>query len=287
MSCVRKTLSLSKINLSYLEWDSGINNSSDTNILLLHGLADQGLVWKQLGEKLSDRYHIIAPDMRGHGESSKPNHGYTFTEVIEDLEALMEHLNWSKAHILGHSWTGKMAAIWAKQNPERFNSLILVDPIFIMKLPGLFKLTLPILYRQLDCLKLIGLFTSFEQAEDLAKQLAQFSGWSDLQQELFISGMEQKTDGSWGSKFGIAARNEIFEQVMEVPGLTENIDIPTLLIQPEKGVNRMDWQLKPYKQYLTQLEIQRVAGNHWSFLVEAEGFNQTVERFLNSRIVAN
>jgi hypothetical protein len=49
----------------------------------------------------------------------------------------------------------------------------------------------------------------------------------------------------------------------------------------------MDWQLKPYKQYLTQLEIQRVAGNHWSFLVEVEGFNQTVERFLNSRIVAN
>ncbi|VXD21334.1 alpha/beta fold hydrolase [Planktothrix paucivesiculata] len=287
MSCVRKTLSLSKINLSYLEWDSNIKSSSNTNILLLHGLADQALVWKQLGEKLSDRYHIIAPDMRGHGESSKPDHGYTFTEVIEDLEALMEHLNWSKANILGHSWTGKLAAIWAKQNPKRFNSLILVDPIFIMKLPGLFKLTLPILYRQLDCLKLIGPFASFEQAEDQAKQLAQFSGWSDLQQELFISGMEQKPDGSWGSKFEIPARNEIFEQVMEVPGLTENIDIPTLLIQPEKGVNRMEWQLKPYKQYLTQLEIQRVAGNHWSFLVEAESFNQTVERFLNSQVMVN
>lgn len=285
MSCVRKTLSLSKIDLSYLEWNYGINNSSDTNILLLHGLADQALVWKQLGEKLSDRYHIIAPDMRGHGESSKPDHGYTFTEVIEDLEALMEHLNWSKAHILGHSWTGKLAAIWAKQNPKRFNSLILVDPIFIMKLPGLFKLTLPILYRQLDCLKLIGPFASFEQAEDQAKQLAQFSGWSDLQQELFQAGMEEKSDGSWGSKFEIPARNEIFEQVMEVPGLTENIDIPTLLIQPEKGVNRMEWQLKPYKQYLTQLEIQRVAGNHWSFLVEAEHFNQTVERFLTTQIV--
>ncbi|MGL4502929.1 MAG: alpha/beta fold hydrolase, partial [Planktothrix sp.] len=168
---------------------------------------------------------------------------------------------------------------------EKFNSLILVDPIFIMKLPGLFKLTLPILYRQLDCLKLIGPFASFEQAEDQAKQLAQFSGWSDLQCELFQAGIEQKNNGSWGSKFGIAARNQIFEQVMEVPGLTENINIPTLLIQPEKGVNRMEWQLKPYKQYLTQLEIQRVAGNHWSFLVEAEHFNQTVERFLNTQIV--
>ncbi|MBD2483755.1 alpha/beta fold hydrolase [Planktothrix sp. FACHB-1365] len=285
MSYIRKTLSLSTANLSYLEWNSAVNCSSDTNLLLLHGLADQALVWKKLGEKLSDRYHIIAPDMRGHGESSKPDKGYTFTEVIEDLEALMDHLNWSKAHILGHSWTGKMAAIWAKQNPERFNSMILVDPIFIMKLPGLFKLTLPLLYRQLDCLKLIGPFVSFEQAENQAKQLAQFAGWSDLQQELFEAGMEQKRDGTWGSKFGIPARNEIFEQVMEVPGLTENIKIPTLLIQPEKGVNRMDWQLKPYQQYLTQLKIERVAGNHWSFLVEPDCFNQTVEAFLKAQMM--
>ncbi|MBE9142052.1 alpha/beta fold hydrolase [Planktothrix mougeotii] len=285
MSFIRKTLSLSTANLSYLEWNSAVNGSSDTNLLLLHGLADQALVWKKLGEKLSDRYHIIAPDMRGHGESSKPEKGYTFTEVIEDLEALMEHLNWSKAHILGHSWTGKMAAIWAKQNPERFNSMILVDPIFIMKLPGLFKLTLPLLYRQLDCLKLIGPFASFEQTENQAKQLAQFAGWSDLQQELFEAGIEEKPDGSWGSKFGIPARNEIFEQVMEVPGLTENINIPTLLIQPEKGVNRMDWQLKPYQQYLTQLKIERVAGNHWSFLVEPDCFNQTVEAFLKDQMM--
>ncbi|MFM6356395.1 MAG: alpha/beta fold hydrolase [Planktothrix sp.] len=285
MNFVRKTLSLSQINLSYLEWNSGVNHSSDTNLLLLHGLADQALVWKKLGDQLSDRYHIIAPDMRGHGESSKPNQGYTFTEVIADLEALMDHLNWSKAHILGHSWTGKMAAIWAKQNPQRFNSMILVDPIFIMKLPRLFKLTLPLLYRQLDCLKLIKSFASFEEAENQAKQLAQFSGWSDLQQELFQATIEQKPDGTWGSKFGIPARNEIFEQVMEVPGLTEKIDLPTLFIQPEKGVNRMNWQLQPYQQYLTQLKIERVAGNHWSFLVEPDSFNQTVETFLNSQIM--
>ncbi|CAD5973109.1 Soluble epoxide hydrolase [Planktothrix tepida] len=285
MSYIRKTLSLSRANLSYLEWNPGVRGSSDTNLLLLHGLADQALVWKKLGEKLSDHHHIIAPDMRGHGESSKPEQGYTFTEVIEDLEALMDQLNWSKAHILGHSWTGKMAAIWARQNPDRFNSMILVDPIFIMKLPGLFKLTLPLLYRQLDCLKLIGPFASFEQAENQAKQLAQFVGWSDLQQELFEAGMEQKPDGTWGSKFGIPARNEIFEQVMEVPGLTENINIPTLLIQPEKGVNRMDWQLKPYQQYLTQLKIERVAGNHWSFLVEPDCFNQTVEAFLKDQMM--
>ncbi len=287
MSCVRKTLSLSKVNLSYLEWNSAVKGSDDTHLLLLHGLTDQALVWKKLGDQLSDRYHIIAPDMRGHGESSKPDHGYTFTEVIEDLEALMEHLNWSKAHILGHSWTGKVAAIWAKQNPQRFNSMILVDPIFIMNFPSLFKFLLPLLYRQLDCLKLMQPFVSLEQAENQAKQLAPFSGWSDLQQELFQAGMEQKPDGSWGSKFRIPTRNEIFEQVLEVPGLTQAIDIPTLLIQPEKGVNRQDWQLQPYKKYLTHLEIQRIPGNHWSFLVEPDSFNQTVQAFLNAQIQVN
>ena len=110
----RKILGLEKIKISYLEW----NSSTPENFLLLHGLADQALVWQNFGEKLSDRYHIVAPDMRGHGESSKPTQGYTFSELIADLEGLMDHLNWSNAHILGHSWTGKLAAIWVKQNPQ-------------------------------------------------------------------------------------------------------------------------------------------------------------------------
>lgn len=282
MTGTRNRLSLDEITISYLEWNSSVNASSSQNLLLLHGLADQALVWQSLGEQLSDRYHIVAPDMRGHGESSKPDKGYKFSELIADLEALMEHLHWSNAHILGHSWTGKLAAIWAKQNPKRFKSLILVDPIFIMKLPRFFKFTLPILYRRLDCLKLMGPFVSFEEAEQQARQLAQFKDWNPLQQQLFQASMEEKSDKTWGSKLGIPARNQIFEEVMEVPGLTQLIDIPSLFIQPEQGVNRMNWQLKPYQNYLTNLKIERVPGNHWAFLVKPEPFNQAVVQFLES-----
>jgi Lysophospholipase len=63
-------------------------------LLLLHGLADSAFVWTTLGNYLSNRYHIVAPDMRGHGESSKPETGYTFESAIADLEALMAHLNY-------------------------------------------------------------------------------------------------------------------------------------------------------------------------------------------------
>ncbi|MEQ9481845.1 alpha/beta fold hydrolase [Coleofasciculus sp. F4-SAH-05] len=275
MTPTRNTVSLPEIQLSYLEWNQG-----SEPLLLLHGLADQALVWSSLAEYLTESYHIIAPDMRGHGESSKPEDDYTFASAIADLEALMDHLGWSSAHIIGHSWTGKLAPIWAKQHPERFRSMILVDPIFIWKMPSLLKVTFPLLYRVLPFLKGMGPFESYEDAEQKVRQLSQYQDWTPLQQQVFQASIEQKPDGSWGSKFTVAARDGTFEDVMLVAGLTVPIHIPTLFVQPEKGVNRQDWQLKPYKTYLKNLQVCQVPGNHWPFLVAPAEFNRTVEAFL-------
>jgi haloacetate dehalogenase len=278
MMPIRHTLSLPDIQLSYLEWNQG-----KEPLLLLHGLADHALVWLKLGETLSDRYHIVAPDMRGHGESSKPDRGYTFADAIADLEALMDRLGWSWAHVVSHSWTGKLALIWARQHPERLRSMILIDPIFVWKMPNFLKMTFPFLYQVLPFLKGMGPFATYEDAEQQARQLSLYEGWSPLQQQVFQAGIEQKVDGRWGSKFTIPARDGIFEDVMQVAGLTVPIDIPTLFIQPEKGVNRQDWQLKPYKTYLKNLRICQVPGNHWPFLVQPEVFHQTVEAFLEEQ----
>ncbi len=272
---IRQTLSKPDIQLSYLEWNSG-----QEPLLLLHGLADHALVWSSLGDYLAAEYHIVAPDMRGHGESSKPERDYSFESAIADLEALMDRLEWSSAHVVAHSWSGKLAAIWAKQNPNRLRSMILVDPIFIWKIPSFFKLTFPLLYRVLPFLKGMGPFATYEQAEQQARSLNQYQEWTSLQQQVFQAGIEQKPDGSWGSKFTVAARDRIFEEVMRVPGLTTPIDIPTLFVQPEKGVNRQNWQLKPYKTHLKNLRICQVPGNHWAFLTQPKAFNSTVAAFL-------
>ena len=282
MVYTRKNLNLSEIQLSYLEWQPKENQDKKQPLLLLHGLADSALVWLNLGEYLADKYHIVAPDMRGHGESGKPESGYSFEKTIADLEALIENLNWSSANILGHSWTGKLACIWARKNPEIFKSMILVDPVFIGKMPGLLKVTFPILYRTLETLKGMGPFNSFAEAETQAKELGKYGGWSEFQQMVFQESIEEKADGKWGSKFVVPARNEIFEEMMGVPGLTEYIDEPTLFIQPEKGLNRSELQIKPYKKYLRNLNLQKISGNHWAFLVEPENFNQRIEEFLES-----
>jgi pimeloyl-ACP methyl ester carboxylesterase len=272
----RQTFSNNSMEISYLQWsDRGMP------LLLLHGLADHALVWSSLGDYLSSNYQVIAPDLRGHGESSKPATGYHFQDYIGDLRALINHLGWTQAHILGHSWSAKIAAIWATQQPEVFKSLILVDPFFIDKMPNWIRITFPILYQVLPFLKITRSFDSYQSIEAIASQLKQYKGWSNLQQEVFKNAIEQKADGSWSSKFTLSARQEIFEDVMGFAGLTKTLDIPSLLILPQQGLNRTAWQIQSYKKYLTSLEIKKIPGNHWAFLGEPETFNQTVAEFLS------
>ncbi len=274
-----------EIEISYLEWNATENKLDREPLMLLHGLADSATVWSSLGAYLNSKYHIVAPDLRGHGESSKPDskseNGYSSTEIIADLETLMAHLGWKSAHILGHSWGAKVTAIWATQNPERFSSLILVDPFYIGKFPSWIKITFPWLYRVLPFLQGMGPFESESAAEELAKSLKQYRQWTPLQQQAFRASIEPKPDGTWGSKFTRAARNQIFTDVMQQSGLTKPLGMPSLFIQPSAGLNRTQWQLKPYRRYLSNLEIREVSGNHWAFLVNPEEFNREVAKFLD------
>ncbi|MFN7865609.1 MAG: alpha/beta fold hydrolase [bacterium] len=272
----RRTFTSNSMAISYLQWsDRGIP------LLLLHGMADHALVWSSLGDYLSSNYQVIAPDLRGHGESGKPATGYHFQDYIGDLRALINHLGWTQAHILGHSWSAKIAAIWATQQPEVFKSLILVDPFFIDKMPSWMRITFPILYQVLPFLKITRSFDSYQSIEAIARKLKQYKGWSNLQQEVFKNAIEQKADGSWSGKFTLSARGEIFEDVMGFAGLTKTLDIPSLLILPQQGLNRTAWQIQSYKKYLTSLEIKKIPGNHWAFLGEPESFNQAVAEFLS------
>ena len=89
---------------------------------------------------------------------------------------------------------------------------------------------MPILYRVLPFLKIMRSFDSYEAAEKLARQLKQYRGWTPLQQQVFQASIEEKSDGTWSSKFIVPARDRIFQEVMQVAGLTQPIEIPTLFI---------------------------------------------------------
>lgn len=273
---IRQTVNLNNIELSYLEWNQG-----QKPLLLLHGLADHALVWLKLGNFLEKDYHIIAPDLRGHGNSSKPKSGYFFDNYINDLEALLNYLNWQKITVISHSWSAKLACIWATKSPQYFEKLVLVDPFFINSMPSIFRITFPLLYKVLPFLKMLRLFPNYKAAEKEAKKLKQYQGWTEFQEKVFQESIEQNFDGTWQSKFVKQARNEIFIDVMKRAGLTRIINIKTFLIVPKKGLNRTQWQVKPYKKYFYNLKVIEISGNHWAFIVKPDDFNLTVKKLLN------
>ncbi len=259
-------LKLAEITLAYRQWGQG------SPVVLLHGLADAGTVWQGIADRLQDNYHCLAPDLRGHGDSDKPTAiaAYDARVVAQDLEEWAAALGLGDVVVVAHSWSAKVALLWAKQCPQRCRSLILVDPFFVNRLPKIFRFTFPLLYRTLPFLKVMGPFANPEAAIAVAQTLKQYRGWSPLQAAVFQSSLELKPDGSWGSKFAIAARDGVFQDILQRPGLSAPLPVPTCLLLPTGGLNRMAWQLQPYRTHLPHLTQQTIPGNHWPHLVEPE-----------------
>lgn len=271
----RFTLNVRGMQLSCLGWNPG-----GEPVLLAHGLGDNACVWTEVGQALSDRYHVVAIDLPGHGDSDKPDEGYQFDDIATILMAAATALGWSSAHAIGHSWSGKLLARWMQTHPEWFRSAVLVDPFFAGRLPAWSELSLPLLYRVLPFLQGMGPFENYEAAERTARQLKQYRDWSPIQQAAFRAGIEQKADGQWGSKFTVQARDRMFVESVRVACPSAPVNVPTLFVQPERGLNRMGWQLAPYRQYMSKLELCQVPGHHWPFLAEPKAFIGAVSTFL-------
>ncbi len=92
-------------------------------VILLHGwLASAGLNWTLPGisGKLAEDFQVVALDVRGHGQSDKPKTEDAYgPELVEDVVRLMDHLKIEKAHIVGYSMGGIIAANFIVKHPER------------------------------------------------------------------------------------------------------------------------------------------------------------------------
>lgn len=123
-------LSTKDLNLYYREEGTG------TPVVLLHGLTLSGLMWTPQVKALSKTYRVIIPDLRGHGKSSAPDHGYTFHDYASDIKRLFDELNMDKAHLIGLSLGGAVAAEFTVAYAESVISTVLISPMPPRFIPG-------------------------------------------------------------------------------------------------------------------------------------------------------
>jgi pimeloyl-ACP methyl ester carboxylesterase len=101
-------------------------------VVLLHGYAATSHMWLPLIAKLADKHTVIAPDLRGFGDSAAPPDGYTKAALAQDIHALMESLNHDRIRLVGHDIGLMVAYAYAAQYPKEVDRLVLMEAF----LPG-------------------------------------------------------------------------------------------------------------------------------------------------------
>jgi pimeloyl-ACP methyl ester carboxylesterase len=102
-------------------------------VVLLHGFAETSHMWDPVLQPLARSHTVVVPDLRGAGDSSKPDGGYDKMTMARDIEQLLSSLGIDKATIVGHDIGLMVAYAYAAQYPTRTERLVLMDAF----LPGI------------------------------------------------------------------------------------------------------------------------------------------------------
>jgi pimeloyl-ACP methyl ester carboxylesterase len=127
---VRFTERFAKVNGIRLRYLIGGQGSA---VVLLHGYAETGHMWRPIMPLLAKRHTVVVPDLRGAGASAKPLVGYDKKNMAVDIHELTEALKLDRVRIVGHDIGLMVAYAYAAQFPEATERVVLMDAF----LPGI------------------------------------------------------------------------------------------------------------------------------------------------------
>lgn len=117
----------SGLGYNLLEWDA----DSDHTVILVHGFLDMAWGWAPMvrDSELLGRCHIVAPDMRGHGDSDRVGPGgyYHFMDYVADLIGVIDQVGRERVSLVGHSMGGAVVSYTAGAFPERVEKLAVLE----------------------------------------------------------------------------------------------------------------------------------------------------------------
>ena len=99
----------------------------DETIVLLHGWPQTCREWDRVSALLDGDYRLVAPDLRGCGDSSKPITGYDALTQADDILALIQHFGLGRVHLVGHDVGGPVAYAFAAKHRDHCGSLTLIE----------------------------------------------------------------------------------------------------------------------------------------------------------------
>lgn len=286
---ISQTYYSQRLRLHYVEW---VNNDAPP-MIMVHGGSDHCRNWDWTARALNEQYNIVAPDLRGHGDSEWINGAYKKADFVYDLQQLITTKGYKKVTIIAHSFGAWVSMLFAGLKPEMVEKLVIIEGLQPMNVESRKKLKysrhkrLNIWLDHISNLSSILKQKRFETFEDAVQRLhaANLHLTQEQARHLTEHAARKNEDGTYSWKFDSYIRSmddspELTEA--EVIEIRSQISCPILLLQGEDS----PFYKESNSEYITTLQNCKVVNlpntGHWLHHEQTDRFLEEVNAFLKS-----
>jgi pimeloyl-ACP methyl ester carboxylesterase len=222
-----KFITIHGIPLHYVEWGP----PGAPTLLLLHGFQSNAHTWDTFSAAMADRYHVLALDQRGHGDTGWAAGGeYAPGAFIGDIVGFIDALQLAPAMLVGHSMGGRHAAMVAADHPDRVRQVVIVDTP--AELPP--RITAMLSQQsERDAPPVVETFATFEEV--IASGTAQYPLTPEAElRHANYHNLYRDSDGKWHWRWDpqlLVSRRRHRSLPGDLYGYLQRISCPTLLIR--------------------------------------------------------
>lgn len=275
-----------RLRLRYVDW----GNPDAPPLILLHGGRDHSRSWDWTAQVLRDKWHVIAPDLRGHGDSDwSPDGDYGGAANLYDFAQLIHQLKLAPVTIVAHSYGGNIALRYAGVYPENVRKLVAIEGLGPSPKMRAERAAVPAAKRLRDWIDTKRGIAGrpphrYASIEEACKRMQEANKHLTTEQShhLTIHGVSQNEDGTYSWKFDPYMR--VFSPVdlpeSDTESLWSAITCPTLLMYGEDS-----WASNPEKDgrarhFKSARVITFKNAAHWLHHDQFDAFIRELNAFL-------
>jgi len=275
------------LRLHYADW----GNDDAPLLLLIHGSRDHCRSWDWTARLLRKDWHVITPDLRGHGNSAwSPDGDYDRPTLVDDLEQLIFHFGNKPVTIIAHSLGGNVSLRYAGLLPHMVNKLVAIEGLGHAPKMLADRMAIPLAEHWRRWLTARRAAAErhpkhYATVDEAVKRMraANTSLSEERAQHLTHHGIQRNEDGSWSWKFD--SKIYVFP-FLDIPlevlhGLWGAITCPTLLLcgDHSSASNPLtDGRIRHFGQNANVVEIENAG--HWVHHDQFDRFMKEILSFI-------